>query len=450
VIPSLSKTLFFLLMLIQATLALAAQPFPAGDPQAQAIHFQFALYYPAPPTTEPMAALRAELRGWPKLVLVDGKPPSGEMMVHAMVETAVRKNYAPPDMASLKYFGRGLSQAQMSALQGAKTALILDFAHPKQHTLEALRSASAVAAQVASVTGGLLWDEETREVFTPEAWRTKRLSTWTSGVPDLSNHIVIHAYQHGELVRAESLGMAKFGLPDLALDQFPWSTNSSVNALINVVAQSLAEGAVIGQGGQLDVDARKIVHPEVRARQLDGIEVNAQTIGKLTLMDGPRENGDSPNRIAAISAARYPGPDVTARQAALLAGMFGSVDGIKYIEHDDELEAASVRAQKKLAGMEADFKRGLRPGEYIQAKAPFATPAGGHEWMWVEIQKWDGDRIDGVLRNDPYDIPTMHSGQAVRIKLSEVFDYTRVQPDGSSEGNTTGAIIEKMQGRTRK
>jgi uncharacterized protein YegJ (DUF2314 family) len=69
--------------------------------------------------------------------------------------------------------------------------------------------------------------------------------------------------------------------------------------------------------------------------------------------------------------------------------------------------------------------------------------------MWVEVKKWEGDRIDGLLQNDPYDIPTLKAGQAVRVKLSDVFDYIRVLPDGKREGNTTGAIIEKMQGKTR-
>jgi uncharacterized protein YegJ (DUF2314 family) len=222
-----------------------------------------------------------------------------------------------------------------------------------------------------------------------------------------------------------------------------------MGSLINLLAQTLAEGAVIGRDGRIDIDIRKVGHPQLRARLLEGLKDNAQSTGKLILMNAAREEGDPENRIASINFARYPGPDNTARQEAMLSALFGSSDGIKYIKHNDALEKASALARKKLTAMEADFRRGLRPGEYLQVKAPFPTPAGGNEWMWVEITQWDGDRIDGLLQNDPYDIPAMKAGQSVRIKLSEVFDYIRVHPDGRSEGNTTGAIIEKMQGKTR-
>jgi uncharacterized protein YegJ (DUF2314 family) len=451
VIDSLAKKIFFALFLFAAAAAGASQPFPAGSAQAPAIRFQFAVYYPAPPSTEPLAALRSLARAWPQLTMVDGplpETPTGTLISARMIDN-VRKHYPAPDVASLKYFGRGLSAAQINALQGARQALVIDFGHPKQETMAALRNATTLAAQVAAKTGGLLWDEETREVFTPEKWRELRLSAWTGGVPDISSQIAVHAYRHGELVRAVSLGMVKFGLPDLAADQYPWSSSKSMGSLINLLAQALAEGAVIGRDGRIDLDIRKIAHPKVRARLLEGVKENAQSTGKLILMNAAREQGDPENRIASINFARYPGPDNTARQEAMLSAMFGSSDGIKYIKHNDELEQASALARKKLTAMEADFKRGLRPGEYLQAKAPFPTPAGGNEWMWVEITKWDGDRIDGLLQNDPYDIPAMKAGQSVRIKLSEVFDYIRVHPDGHREGNTTGAIIEKMQGNTR-
>ena len=75
----------------------------------------------------------------------------------ARLEQDVPKNYMVPDIESLNYFGRGLSQAQMLALQGARQALILDFTHPKQHTVDALRTAVALAGQIATRTGGLLW-----------------------------------------------------------------------------------------------------------------------------------------------------------------------------------------------------------------------------------------------------------------------------------------------------
>ena len=65
--------------------------------------------------------------------------------------------------------------------------------------------------------------------------------------------------------------------------------------------------------------------------------------------------------------------------------------------------------------------------------------------MWVEVTSWKGDKIKGHLRNDPFEIPNLHSGQVVNVRQAEVFDYIRHYSDGSEEGNETGAIIAKMQ-----
>lgn len=342
-----------------------------------------------------------------------------------------------------------MSTAQKTALQGSQEALILNFTHPKVHAMDGLRNAYGLAEQVARKTGGLVWDEESRQVFTPDSWHERRLAKWTGNVPEVSASTAIHSYQHDELVRAISLGMAKFGLPDIVVDQFTWSNSKSMATLINVLGQSLAGGAVVGAGGQIDIDLSRIAHKEMRADVLKGLEPNALKIGKLTLVKAQPDEGDPPNRIAAISFARYPGPDVHTCQSALLKAMFGSADSIKYISHSDQLEKASELARKKLSAMEAQFARGLPVGEYIQVKSPFETTKGGNEWMWVEINKWKGNDIEGVLKNEPYEVPSLRSGQSVQVKRDEVFDDVRIFPDGHQEGNTTGTIIEKMQGATR-
>ena len=437
---------------VAAAGATAARPFPSGNAQAEVIRFQLAVYYPARPATEPMTALRALVaRDWKKLSLVTGELPLAPagMVVNARLENEVQKKYTPPNLAALKLFGRGLSAAQTSALQGSQQALILNFTHPKVHALSGLRNAYGLAEQVARKTGGLLWDEETREVFTPESWHQRRLAKWTANVPEISANTTIHSYKNGELVRAISLGMAKFGLPDIVVDQFAWSSSRSVATLMNVVGQALAEGALVGVGGQFDVDVRKIAHEEMREDTLKWLKPNAQKVGKLILVKADPDKGDPPNRLAAISFARYRGPDVHARQTAMLASMFGSTDSIKSISHNGQLEKASELARKKLATMASEFASGLPVGEYIQVKAPFATAAGDVEYMWVEIKKWKGNDIEGLLKNEPYDVPTLRSGQLVKVRLDQVFDYMRSFPDGRQAGNTTGPIIQQMQGTTR-
>ncbi len=394
-----------------------------------------------------MVALRAlAAREAPGLALSSALPeaPSSRHMT-ARIEKNVKANYAPPDLKALAHFGRGLSAAQSAALQQTRQALILSFTHPKKHTLQGLRSAYVLAHQAALRTGGLLWDDETREVFTPQAWHERRLASWSEAWPEVHRHITIHSYQSGTLVRAISLGMSKFGQPDLIVDQFPWSSSQGMGNVINLLAQTLVEGAEVGRNGRVDLDIANLKNAAMRKSEIASYRENATGRASLALVKGTWEEGDPHNRLAEITFSLHKAPDLHARQDAVGTSLWGSSSKVQYIRHDAELKAASALARKKLPALLADFARGLRPGEYIEVKAPFATASGGREWMWVEIHTWKGKVIEGTLNNQPRDIPSLRSGQRVTVDQDDVFDYIRNFPGGSQEGNTTGVIIQKMQ-----
>ena len=78
-------------------------------------------------------------------------------------------------------------------------------------------------------------------------------------------------------------------------------------------------------------------------------------------------------------------------------------------------------------------------------KAPFETSSGGNEWMWVEVSSWKGGAIDGLLGNEPAEVPGLHAGATVRVNEKDIFDYIFYKADGSTEGNETGREIEKSQ-----
>lgn len=295
------------------------------------------------------------------------------------------------------------------------------------------------------IKDGILWDETTREICSADAWDERRLVSWTEEIPDISRHIVIHAYQKDAGVRAITLGMHKFNLPDVVVDGFPWSLNRTIGHMINLLAQALAEGAEIGEGGQFDLDLRAIRNAPVRERQFETLKANAAGVAHLSLAEGVWEEGDPENRLVEIRFDRYEGPDVHARQVKMVEAMFGWEDSISYIQHDEELKHASQRARETLPALRAAFNSGLAPGEHILVKAPFEKPDGGNEWMWVEVTLWKGDQIKGILQNEPFNIPDLRSGQMVEVSQADVFDYIHRLADGTQEGNETAAIIQKQR-----
>jgi uncharacterized protein YegJ (DUF2314 family) len=423
---------------------------PAGPLMAESIHLQFAVYYLPLPTGKPLSVLTKLIDGkYRKVNLVaQMREMPGELLVSAHVQDDVMVKYAPPDVKSLQYFGHGITHEQALALQKCKQALVLDFGYPKDRVWEGLRTANEMTEAIARKTGGLLWDEQTREVFSPDEWHQKRLESWTEDFPDISGQISIHAYKNHEYVRAITLGMSKIGLPDVVVEDFSWSLNRPVGNLINLFCQSMAEGATIAKRGDFDLELRTIKNRKVRDSQIKSLKKNAATVAFLSLKKGKRDEGDPQNRLIEISFDRYPGSDVHARQEKMLSSLFGWEDEVTQVRHNEELIAASRLARARLPELRKAFNAGLQPGEFIQVKAPFPVPDGRNEWMWVEITDWQGEKIKGLLKNEPYYIPSLHGGQIVEVDQEDIFDYIRRYPDGRQEGNKTGEIIRKLQDRS--
>jgi uncharacterized protein YegJ (DUF2314 family) len=422
------------------------EPIPPGNLRTERITFQFAVYYLPKPVKEPNAELRMLLSSkysvFRQVENIDVEQPFPTLA--ARLESDPAANYAPPDPDYLEQFGVGLNAEQILALQRTESALILDFAYPREAVWSALRSALELTDELAHATGGLAWDETTRQTFTPDAWRERRIASWTEHVPDISRYTTIHTYRTGEYLHAITLGMEKFGLPDIVIDEFPSSLNRNVSITMNLFAQAIAEGPAIQKAGEYDLDIRAIKNPAVREPQISGLMENATGIALLSLKTGRWEEGDPPNRLIEITFERGAGPDVHSKQQDVISRTFGSEDSIIYdVEHDEELEAASQRARAMLPGLRSQFNRGLAPGEFLQVKIPFTTPDGGREWMWVEVISWKDDDISGLLRNEPDNVPALRAGQIVEVSESDVFDYIFTRADGSVEGNETSEIIEK-------
>ncbi len=417
--------------------------FPAGSPMESSIRFEYAVYMMPMHTKDPLAVLRQILaKDSPQLKLVEEIPESPkEMFVQARLETDVARKYAPPDFGRVQEFGHGVSDQQNKTLQKSKEAFILDFSHPSKYVWQGLRNANQVIEEVAREMTGLVWDEETRRVYSPDAWHEATLAKWSETMPQVSDQTQIDIYENGEFVRAVALGMKKFGLPDVVIQETDSSSERTVGNLINTFTQALAEGQTIPKSGKFRLDLNSIHNLAFKESQLKALKQNARGMACVTVKNGVIEEGDAHNRLLQLSFDEYRGGDAHAQLQAAMDGLFGWEDSIQYIEHTDEVSVASNKARAELPRMRTDFRAGLQPGEYILVKSPFAIPGGGREWMWVEVRAWKGNNIEGLLENNPDRVPDLHAGQLVKVREDEVFDYQRHFADGHEEGNFTGKFL---------
>jgi uncharacterized protein YegJ (DUF2314 family) len=412
---------------------------------ANSMRFQYAVYLLSKPKEDPSVLLQNVVaHNFPALKTVDQlSSDPHEMQVVARLHDDVQQRYAPPSIEALRYSGHGLSAEQAQALQQSTSAFVMTFAHPKAHVWTALHNADTVVEEVARRTGGIVWDEETREAFSPDAWHKRRLASWTEPIPDISTQMIIQSYQKDRFTRAVTLGMAKMGLPDLIVNGFPWSYDEQVGDLMNVFAQLMAEGASMGRTATFQLDLRSLASPQMRGAELKSRKENALGIAYVSLRGGKWEEGDPKNRLIELTAEKYQGNDVPAKQELLISCLFGTEDSVAEVDHNDELLEESRKEKAKLPELHKAFGAGLQPGEYIEVKAPFLTIDGGKEWMWVEVTDWHDSKITGTLDNDPASVPGLRAGQIVEVKEEDVFDYIRQHPGQTKEGNTTAPLLEK-------
>lgn len=417
-------------------------PVPVGPLLEEEITLQFAVYLPHAHTQPVRKALQKRIAAAaPSLAQVDvdskTRPPA-----FFMLDTPPIADYSPPDLESLEFRGVGLSTAQKKSCAEAKGVVVLILSGPAKGFGANHRAAQVAVQEVAAAHEGVFWDEGTGQIFSDDALAER--VAWKDGMPDVGEHITIHVYRDGDFYRMISLGLGKFGVPDIVVEQVPPGGQLGMSHAINLLGQLMIEGATIERTGTFVASIDAIKHAAHKVRQEENILEGATGSAELTLAYVTRQEGDADNRLIEIIF-----PDGDHRQIGqfeTLEKLYGSEDAIEYTDHDDkELSAASVTARGKALELKPRFAEAPPFNEHLSVKAPFVTDEGGTEWMWVEVAKWQGTQIHGTLSNSPFGVSKLKLGAAVIVEEDTIFDYIHELPDGSSVGNTTGDIITRQQ-----
>ena len=409
-------------------------PAPAGSPFAAEAHVHLALYGLPGQDFAPEAAFSALLaERLPGLARFDGDAPTPQGP-RVQVLTPLIDEFPPPPADALPYFSIGLSADQERGLPLADRVFVTEWTLATGSQGQGqLREVMGLWSALAGATGGVPWDDDTRQAFSVEAWSELRQAHWQGDLPRVDNHMNMHLYELDGRNRLVTIGMDKLGLPDLSIPDLIRNDSEVLGPLINAIAQTMIEGGQLSQGGELSVDLAGLQHAELR-EILQSYVVQGTGKAEIELREATPMQGDADNRLWELS---FPGSGQAyyAAQIATLEGMFGnSEDGVIHMEHDEELLAASARSRDELLGMKAELQGHFDQGWALLVKGPFPTPSGGTEWMWVETRSWSGDAFQGLLINDPVEIPDLAYGAPVEVSEADLFDYRLDLPDGSTKG----------------
>lgn len=420
-------------------------PVPAGLLVADVISLEFAVYLFADLDEDLYELTEAAVdvhAGLLNIAAIDDEDPKLPALFIRQPEIS---EYSPPTAESLHYSSRGLNDQERMKAPAARRVLVLQALSTAEQGAVVHKQMLRLTDQLARECDGLAWDEATRQVFSRQSWANERL-IWTSGPPQLSSHVTMHAYRNGPLIRIVTLGMSKFGLPDVVVNDVPSGSTRSMGNLINLVCQTMYEHPRLAKRGFLEVSIDRVENPKARASQQTDILENAKRSVGLTLAYTVPEEGDAANRLVEIVFGNPEGvesPQVAQQQT--ISDLYGSRDEVSEISHGDELKTASKRARSEVLELKSSFTDGPDVNEELLVKAPFETSSGGKEWMWVEVVTWKGQEIDGILANDPFDVPDLRAGAKVKVDEEVLFDYIHRRSDGTQVGNETGKIIERQR-----
>jgi len=357
----------------------------------------------------------------------------------------------PPASSALTCCARRILGSEGERLYGSATHCVRiltanSLLSPWLHLWAGLGAARGIAAGLE----GIIYDLRAARFLLPD--------TYCLGLPpDARLGIVQHLsvlYSIGErgLGWVTTKGLDKFGLPNLEFRDIPPNLAPDAGRAMNGVAQRIA--------GVLAALLERASRPP-RALYLEReIMVGpADVAAALAPADIPA--GEKPRGPAAVRL-EYSGcgrgglePFVSlgpprAFEGSRGAWLYGLVEGLLGLPEDrcvmissghEALREAHRRATARLGEVRRRFQAGLPAGEVLLVKLGFKSE-GTVEYMWVAVNTWRGNRLQGQLANQPEWIRELNAGDPIEIGQSQVFDWEIHRSDGTREGGYSTAVLQ--------
>ncbi len=399
------------------------------------------IYFLSPDTlsrTEITKIMKNELPGF---LQVDSVPNSLTRDAYMVEFEKPREDNVPPDVELLGILGKDLSTDEKVALQSYKSVAVITFMGTSGDIFNKQRKISRCIDRLIKNKQVIVFDFRASEWFNETSWVANRIANMNENVKDVSGQVTIQMYRTEGYCRAVTMGMNKFCLPDISLDEFPCSHQNTYGNLINSLIQTLAENPIIEEDSTVTIDLKKLKNARFLKKLSSSLKDNAKQMVRIKLKRVAPQEGDNANQQFQISFDNKSFSSPQEEQEHVINELFGSTDSIAYVKHDELVLKKSEEARKRLPELRDMLHKGLEPGYSILVKAPFKITDESNEWMWVEVTKWNGDDITGILQNDPYDVKGLKAGSIVSVHQKDIFDYILNKPDGSYEGNETQEFL---------
>lgn len=297
-------------------------------------------------------------------------------------------------------------------------------------------------------------------IFDPGMLKVLKVSEAEEGLPEdgllrVAKHMMVPQSRGNRgLLWTTTKGLGKFGLPELEIKNAPSDLSTQLMLMINGVAgyliKQLWEQSMAEAPGKLTLQIER--EPSITLQDVarafgeepTNIYDNAlgQTRVRLEYHRG-RRGEDSFLTILPPSASREKAGQWL---HGATADLFGSTDTIRNIPSDSEaMEAAHLEAVSRIPTIKERFQADLPVGQILYVKHGFVVPGTDdeHEYMWVVVNTWRGDRLSCTLANEPVHCPNLRPGQTVELREDQIFDWMLSGPGDHMEGAYTTRVVER-------
>lgn len=316
----------------------------------------------------------------------------------------------------------------------------------------ALLTALGAARGIALATDGGILDPALPRFEDPASFEDRLAADWRFV---LSEHVVL-PFSVDDRGRGwlTSLGLSRFALPEIEVRDVPPHLGRHLVPVINGLALRLVESAscapVDGDDRRLELDVTQDVSwnniVAAMAPGEDDIDSgsapSAPITAPITLGLEHRKRARTHDFLRVVRPRAVKGSQEE-WLCSLLAPLAGDEGAITPPPHSgDAMILAHRQAVAELPRLRERFQCGLNAGEVFAVKKAFDTDDGGAEYMWIVVQTWKGDAIQGVLANSPENVSALRLGQEVALSEADVYDWCLQAADGTMEGAFTDKVAQ--------
>ena len=345
---------------------------------------------------------------------------------HFEIETQTGDDLILPPKDTIDTIAPALTPKERESVHRRRAAITVRVRGDVTKDQTAARALFAVSALLAQTLDGLVWDEVTRRIETAAQTKMRTIRTPLGASAFNPRAIVIQFYRQPDgTARLVTLGMGRYGSPDLSLRGCSMAAGAMLVDTINALASSIVDGQ----------DALPLV-----AKGMSGSV-------EFEVADADRVQGDPDDFVELVPVGGTKGESTREAWDAVVTKLFGEAARSVEATFGKELEAAGAKARKELPAVLKRFAAG--EGELF-VWGPFVIPPderadGGpdDEWLWVKVASCDDRACTGALSNRPMYATNIASGRTTSMPRAKIADWQLRFPDGGVTGGETTKLLQQ-------